>query len=427
MGLFGIGKPKDEELSHRIEKLDIKINDKKRILDEMLMDIKNAKQELHLLNDIKSSETKLSDLKKEIENAQTELAISNESLGLQEYGFFERQYKFNDSIEYSNALKNIRNVEKEMVKNGSAITILGAITYNDSIPKGHAIQKKIGKAAIRGFNGESDAILTKISALNLEKKIQALVRSYEQLNKMYESNSIAISSDYAELKIEELKLAAEYELVKQEEKEILREQREQEREDKKAQAEIIAAKKKLEKDKIHYQQVLNDLYEKLKTSSENEITTIKLNITEYETKVSEIQQDIEDMDYREGHATAGYVYIISNIGAFGPDVFKIGVTRRLDPLDRINELSSASVPFKFDVHALVFSEDAFALETMLHQKFDNQKINKVNGRKEFFKVNLEEVKKVLADYSGISVDFIDNVESFEYNQSQLFASNIVEN
>lgn len=426
MGLFGIGKPKDEELSHRIEKLDIKINDKKRILDEMLIDIKNAKQELHLLNDIKSSETKLSDLKKEIENAQTELAISNESLGLQEYGFFERQYKFNDSIEYSNALKNIRNVEKEMVKNGSAITILGAITYNDSIPKGHAIQKKIGKAAIRGFNGESDAILTKISALNLEKKIQALVRSYEQLNKMYESNSIAISSDYAELKIEELKLAAEYELVKQEEKEMLREQREQEREDKKAQAEIIAAKKKLEKDKIHYQQVLNDLYEKLKTSSENEITTIKSNITEYETKVSEIQQDIEDMDYREGHATAGYVYIISNIGAFGPDVFKIGVTRRLDPLDRINELSSASVPFKFDVHALVFSEDAFALETMLHQKFDNQKINKVNGRKEFFKVNLEEVKKVLADYPGISVDFIDNVESFEYNQSQLFASNIAE-
>lgn len=424
MGLFGIGKPKDEALEQKIEKLDSKISEKKQLLDETLTSIKNAKQELGLIDDAMSLEKKLNDLKVEVDNANNELSIANESLGLQEYGFFERQYKFSDSIQYSNSLKDIRNQAKDMVKNGTAITILGELTYNNSVPKGRAIQNKISKAAIRGFNGESDAILTKISVSNLDKKIQALIRSYEQLNKMYSSNLLAISSSYAELKIEELKLAAEYELVKQEEKELLREQREQEREDKKVQAEIIAAKKKLEKDRTHYKQVLADLYEKLKVSSEDDAATIKLNISEYETKINEIQQDIEDVDYREGQATAGYVYIISNIGAFGPDVFKIGVTRRLEPLERINELGSASVPFKFDVHALIFSEDAFALETTLHQKFDKQKINKVNGRKEFFKIQLEDIKDVLADYPGISVDFNDNVESFEYQQSLLFEKNI---
>ena len=126
----------------------------------------------------------------------------------------------------------------------------------------------------------------------------------------------------------------------------------------------------------------------------------------------------EDIDYREGHATAGYVYVISNIGSFGEDVYKIGVTRRLEPLERIRELSSASVPFQFDVHALIFSEEAFALETELHNQLANYKVNKVNGRKEYFKVSFEEIRNILATHKELTVELNEDAEAFEYRQTK---------
>ncbi|MCC9768305.1 DUF4041 domain-containing protein, partial [Streptococcus agalactiae] len=186
------------------------------------------------------------------------------------------------------------------------------------------------------------------------------------LNKMYSRNLVCLSNDYLELKISELQLAVEYELQKLEEKELLREQRAKEREDKKLQAELAAKRKQIEKDRKHFKQMLDNVEELLKTANEEEKEKLNLQLAEYQDKLSELDELEEDIDYREGHATAGYVYIISNIGAFGEDVYKIGVTRRLDPMERIRELGSASVPFQFDVHALIFSEEAFSLEKELH-------------------------------------------------------------
>src|SRR5699024_8109211 len=122
-------------------------------------------------------------------------------------------------------------------------------------------------------------------------------------------------------------------------------------------------------------------------------------------------------DYRNAHALAGYVYIISNIGAFGSDVFKIGVTRRLDPLERIGELSSASVPFKFDVHALIFSYQAYQLENELHAYFDDYRINKVNNRKEFFKVPINLIEQKLAEYKDLTIDFTKDPVAEEFRES----------
>ena len=127
-------------------------------------------------------------------------------------------------------------------------------------------------------------------------------------------------------------------------------------------------------------------------------------------------------DYREGHATAGYVYVISNIGSFGEDVYKIGVTRRLEPLERIRELSSASVPFQFDVHALIFSEEAFALETELHNQLANYKVNKVNGRKEYFRVPFDEIRSILGTHKELTVELNEDAEAFEYRQTKAIES-----
>ncbi|WP_317334717.1 GIY-YIG nuclease family protein, partial [Streptococcus orisratti] len=241
----------------------------------------------------------------------------------------------------------------------------------------------------------------------------------EQLNKMYERNKVQITHSYLDLKIEELRLAAEYELQKQEEKELLREQRAKEKEDKKLQAEIANKRKQLEKDRKHFKQMLTNVEKLLKTANPNEIDKLKTQLSEYQDKLSELDKIEEDIDYREGHATAGYVYIISNIGAFGEDVYKIGVTRRLEPMDRIRELGSASVPFQFDVHALIFSEEAFALESELHNKFAKYKVNKINGRKEYFKVPFAEIKEVLDSHKELAIELTEAAEAFEYRQSLL--------
>ena len=144
---------------------------------------------------------------------------------------------------------------------------------------------------------------------------------------------------------------------------------------------------------------------------------VQASIDELQKNVEESEAKKKDLDYRQENATAGYVYIISNIGSFGKDIVKIGVTRRLDPMERIDELGSASVPFKFDVHALIFSYDAYSLETELHSRFADRRINKVNNRKEYYRVAISEIKDALSEYKDLTVDFNEIPEAPEYRES----------
>ncbi|MDG3142549.1 DUF4041 domain-containing protein [Streptococcus suis] len=412
MGLFNFGKPKDEILQEKINKLQSTIDKKRNELDEIKRQIKIGKDTI-------SIDAKLIKKQQEFENLEKQIAIANDTLDMQEFGFFERQYKFSDSIKFKDALDTLRMKQKSLVKSGEAAEIITPMTLDGSAAKGKTMQNQLRKAAIRGFNGEADALLVKVTVANADKKIQALRRAFDQLNKMYEKNLIRLTHNYLDLKVKELRLVAEYELKKQEEKEILREQRAKEREDKKLQAEITAKRKQLDKDKKHFTQMIENVEKLLTTAVGDEIEKLKIQLSEYQNKLSELDEIEQDIDYREGHATAGYVYIISNIGAFGEDVYKIGVTRRLEPMERIRELGSASVPFAFDVHALIFSEEAFALETELHNKFDKYKVNKLNNRKEYFKVPFTEIKKVLAEYNELAIELTEYAEAFEYRQSLL--------
>lgn len=411
MGLFNFGKLKDEILEAKLQKLTDDIEIKKVDLAKLEQQIKKGKEVISL-------DTELAQKRNELAQLNEEIAVANGNLNLQEFGFFERQYSFSDSTKYKDKLDSLRMQQKSMVKNGTAGRIITPMLLDNSKSKGKAMQNQLIKAALRGFNGEADALLVKISVVNVDNKIKALRKVFEQLNKMYARNLIEITYPYLDLKIEELRLAAEYELQKQEEKELLREQREKEREDKKLQAEIKAKRKQLEKDRDHFKNMVAKVTELLKEAKNDEVDELKRQLAEYQDKLSELDEIEEDIDYREGHATAGYVYVISNIGSFGEDVYKIGVTRRLEPLERIRELSSASVPFQFDVHALIFSEEAFALETELHNQLANYKVNKVNGRKEYFKVSFEEIRNILATHKELTVELNEDAEAFEYRQTK---------
>ena len=143
-----------------------------------------------------------------------------------------------------------------------------------------------------------------------------------------------------------------------------------------------------------------------------------MKLAELQAQYDETEKAMKDIDYREANKRAGYVYIISNVGSFGENVYKIGMTRRLEPQDRIDELSDASVPFNFDVHAMIFTDDAPALEAALHNAFADKKVNLVNHRREFFNVTLDEIKKVVKDNYDKTVEFIETPDAEQFRISQ---------
>jgi hypothetical protein len=207
------------------------------------------------------------------------------------------------------------------------------------------------------------------------------------------------------LRLEELELTADFLMKKKEEREAAREERARLREERLVAAELAAERERLDKERAHIEKALKALHE---AGEANE---------DLERRLREIDVAIAHNDYRAANIRAGYVYVISNRGAFGEGVVKIGLTRRLEPLDRVRELSGASVPFRFDIHALFFSEDAVELEADLHRHFADRRLNHANSRKEFFFASPSEVGEVLASRVGNLLEFNEHAESTEYLQS----------
>lgn len=236
--------------------------------------------------------------------------------------------------------------------------------------------------------------------------------------------SVAITYNYYMLKHNELCLALEYRKKKQEEKEEQKEIRARMREEAKLQKEIEETRKKIFKEQNHYKNALHKIEQQINSASEEEKSALLAKKAEIENELNEIDKSIKNIDYREANARAGYVYIISNIGSFGENIYKIGMTRRLEPMDRVDELGDASVPFNFDVHAMIFSDDAPALESALHKAFDNRKVNMVNTRREFFNVTLEEIEAEVKKNFDKTVEFTRLAPAEQYRESLKIKENL---
>lgn len=370
--------------------------------------------------EIIEKQDKLKALNQEINIKENEIFTLDDTILLQNFGLFEPTYDFALSVEYKEELNNIRNKQKEMVRNKTAVEYYDGWTVNGSKAEGRKMTNSNIKQILRTFNNECDTLIDKAKFNNIDKIKQRIEKSYEQLNKMNESIQIKLKPAYLKLKFDELTLAYEYQVKKQQEKEEERERREALREQQKLEKEIKEARNKILKEKKHFNNAIKEAKEQLKnTLNEDEKINLLNKIKELEQQLKNIDSEEKVIDYREKNAKAGYVYIISNIGAFGENVYKIGMTRRLDPMDRIRELGDASVPFSFDVHALIFSEDAPKLESKLHEHFFNDRINKLNNRKEFYKTNLEEIEKVVKENYDKTVEFKEIPEAEQYRQSIL--------
>lgn len=259
--------------------------------------------------------------------------------------------------------------------------------------------------------------------INSRKKLESAM---EQINNLIYPYNISININFFKLRIEELQLQYEYLLKIQEEREEQREIKEQMREEAKVQAEIKKLEKEAAKEENLYEKALLEAKSELKKSSEEKRTKLEIQIRLLEENLKIAEEKMQKAKSMAQQTKSGYVYVISNIGSFGEDIYKIGLTRRLEPLDRIKELSCASVPFNFDVHALIYSNDAPALEKELYNYFDSYRVNKVNPRKEFFKVKLSDIEDVVNNKMNAKVHFTKLAEALEYRQSiQLNKSKVV--
>jgi len=352
--------------------------------------------------------------KKEIfDKLVKEAAIYDEAIELAELGFYKPHYDFDTSEIYKENMASVKEKQKEMISSKKAIYCDAEWTLEGSKAKGRTMTNRGIRLTARAFNNECDAAISNTSWNNAQRMEQRISKAFDAINKLNESNKIDISNKYLRLKIEELRLTHEYKDKKQQEKEEQAEIRRQMREEAKLEKEVEKAQKDEEK--------YNNLLEKAKSDAEQATGT----------KLDKLQERIAllDKELAEAHAKneraksmaqqtkLGHVYVISNIGSFGEEVYKIGMTRRLEPIDRVKELGDASVPFVFDIHAMIYAEDAPALENTLHKSFDLKRMNLVNNRKEFFKVSLKdienEVKKISPD-----AEFIETAEARQYRESQ---------
>jgi hypothetical protein len=355
------------------------------------------------------------DLLKKIENLKLDIVTYKKEIAALDDEAIVRHYSFADyegltSEECKNKLTLLRIEQQRLIKDGNAI----------SIPTGGDKKTNVNNAKqmLRCFNAECENVLLNLGVKNIDSSRRKIQSSYETLNRIFQTDQIVISQKLIESKLEELNLVYTYELKREQEREQQKAIKEQMLEEEKVRREIEREKAKIEKDQTQVNGEITRMMKYLaKTQHDAEKELYLDKIKELETRLKELESDKETVLEREANAKAGFVYVISNVGSFGEDVYKIGMTRRLEPMDRIKELSSASVPFEFDVHAMIFSNDAPDLENSLHNHFKNNSINKVNLRKEFFKVKLEDVEKHVKNNFNNTAEFTYTALAPQYYQT----------
>lgn len=411
---------KSTELDTKRKELEEEREELKKIIPPESFELADLRKEVSSQKDLlKKLRAESKDLSQKIEASKKELVEVSDAVQLQDFGLYTPHYNLMRADEYKAKMMEIRALQKDMVRNGSAVTGSQTWTVNGNASKGKKMVADMQKLLLRAFNAECDDVIEHVKYNNVETAEKRITSSQEAITKLGTIMGVSIVPAYYRLKLEELYLAFEYAQKKQEEKEEQREARAQMREEAKLAREIEEARKKLEKEQQHYNNALAKVNAQLDAASEEDRAAIEEKKSIIESQLQKIDKEFADVDYRQANQRAGYVYIISNIGAFGENVYKIGMTRRLDPQDRVDELGDASVPFNFDVHAMIFSDDAPKLEAALHNAFADRKLNFVNQRREFFNVTLEEIKKVVKENFDKSVEFVELAPAQQYRESIL--------
>jgi hypothetical protein len=324
---------------------------------------------------------------------------------LQEVGIYRYHHPLENAAAYLPRLRDVEARAAALIREERAIDKSNMFTFDNSLAKGRKMSGDLSKLMLRAYNAESENSIRTLKVGNVHTAIRRLEASRGAIARLGAMMQMHISDTFHALRVEEIELTADWLMMKQEEKENEREERARLREERRVEKELADERALLDKERALILQTVESL--RLAGTTNPELAQ----------RLADIDQAIADNDFRAANIRAGYVYVISNRGAFGEGVVKIGLTRRLEPRDRVHELGGASVPFRFDIHTVYFSEDAVTLESELHRHFAHRAVNQANSRKEFFFATPLEVREVLANKVGNLLEFVQEAEATEFFQS----------
>src|SRR6266536_2924279 len=328
----------------------------------------NEQRRTKLIQDCEQLEAKQDELK-------TEVSLLEENLEDISFGFYKPHFSFQTSEEYKAALENLRDQERQFIRDGKAAICHTQWTVGNSAKEGQRMTKQYTKLMLRGFNGECDAAVANVAWNNAERMEERVHKAFDALNQLGSVMQISLTPEFLQLKLDELRLTHEYQEKRHQEREEQRRIREQIREEEKAQQELDKVREQAERE------------EALKATGA-QLEKLTQQISAFERKLDEARRNKQRAIARAQLTKSGFVYVISNVGSFGERIFKIGMTRRLEPMDRVDELGDASVPFPFDLHAMLYSDNAPELETALHRLLQDRQVNLMNVRKEFYRMDV---------------------------------------
>ena len=363
-------------------------------------------------------ESEISHTEEKFTSLKEEVTLLEDMVDIQSFGLYQPKYDFGTAAKYKEKLDDIRAKQKSMLKQKTAIVCPTEWTIEGSKTKGRQMTDRQIKLMARAFNGECDSIIPKVRYNNFDRIEKRIKSAYEAINKLGEPNHCRIEFDYLSLKYEELHLVHEYQEKLQTEREEQRRIRDQIRDEQRAQRELEKAQQEVEKEEGRYQKALDKARQEVEQATGEKHDKLQSEIGRLNELLVEAQMNKERVMSRAQMTKSGHVYIISNIGSFGENVYKVGMTRRLDPLDRVRELGDASVPFRFDIHAMIYSKDAPTLENEIHRVLEKRSVNRINTRKEFFNVSLEEIEDIVRKHD-VNAEFIRVPTAEEFRKTQL--------
>lgn len=367
--------------------------------------------------DVQTKSYELQDTTRRVDALRREIAMLEEHSTLMDIGVYTPHFKFEDPEGYRRAQADIHDAIKEMIRIKRAIRISSTLSFGGDDKKGAKLQKQYGDLMLRAFNAECDAAISKVNWSNMQQMEARIRKAADVVNRAGEMMGISVTSEYVMLKLRALWIAHELEERRQREREEQKEIREQMREEERVKREAERAQRAAEEEEARSRHALESARAELAQAHGDAQQRLLDKIAAMEAALADATARKERAMSMAQQTRAGHVYIVSNIGSFGDGVYKIGMTRRLEPMDRIQELSNASVPFAFDVHAMVYSDDAPGVEKTLHETFNDRRLNLVNTRREFFRVQLNEIAQA-AQGMGLELELTSIAQAREFRESE---------
>ncbi|MFQ6397582.1 DUF4041 domain-containing protein [Nocardia sp. KC 131] len=345
-----------------------------------------------------------------LDSLRTQVISTREEQVLQEIGIYEYRHPLSDAVAYRDALKDLQGEIKELARrDGGAIETLKTWVVEGSVTEGRKMIREYSMLMLRAYNAEADNLVRSLKPYKLPSALERLDKIAITIERLGKTMKLHVAPSYHELRRRELEWTANHLEMLAHQKQQERDERDRLREERKAHEELARERAKLEQ----LQQQDREALAVLEAADKKDTADAE----DLRARLEARERVLTTITNQENDIRIGHVYVISNIGAFGEGVVQIGMTRRHDPSERIRDLSNASVPFKYDIHAIFYADDAAGIEAELHRRLAHKRVNQVNQRREFFKATPAEVREHLQELTGELLEFNELAEAVEYRQS----------